>query len=360
MDLLELGIAAARTGNRAEARMYLEAVTLAEPDNTQAFMWLSYVLEDRKLALRCLERVLEIEPDNEQAKKGLAWLRQQQSAQGLPLPPQLADEDFSRLVQLLEHPDAKIVIKAVRYLGQAGGARAVEPLISLLASTPSQVVQAEARTALIAIGTPSVDPVFQRLMSETNPAVINQLAAVLARVRSIAALEACREVIARANHPAARYAMVLNLTASVHSQAALSIVRDYVLDRNQDPRVRAAILTAVGQAVKTQSLDADQGVGLLMEMQIEQAVPASLRQAALIALGISNHPSAARYLSMAVSDHDPQMRAAAVEALGRFTPPQVELLSKLARSGDQIVRARAQQVLKQLGASSTKPLAGKP
>ena len=63
MDLLELGIAAVRAGNRQEARMYLEAVTMAEPDNAPAFLWLSFVLDDRKLAMRCLERVLEIDPD---------------------------------------------------------------------------------------------------------------------------------------------------------------------------------------------------------------------------------------------------------------------------------------------------------
>jgi HEAT repeat protein len=351
MDLLELGIAAVRAGNKSEARMYLEAVTMTDPNNAQAFLWLSFVLEDRKLAMRCLERVLELEPENEQAKKGLTWLRLQSGDKSAPLPPHLSDAEFSQLVQLLKHPQERIIVKAVRYLGQAGGARAVQPLMNLLMSTKSKTVQSEARTALIAVGTPSIDPALQRLMNEANTEIANQLAAILARVRSMAALTACREVAEQARHPAARYAIVLNLTASVHGEAAIGVVRDYVLDPKQDPRARTAILTAVGQAIKGRVMDADQGVSLLMEVQNEQFVPVPVRQAALIALGISSQPAAARYLSMAVSDSDPQMRVTAVDALARFTPPQVALLDRLARSAEPVVRTRANQILGQLQAA---------
>ena len=351
MDLLELGIAAVRAGNRQEARMYLEAVTMAEPDNAPAFLWLSFVLDDRKLAMRCLERVLEIDPDNDQAKKGLAWLRQQSSDKAAPLPPQLSDAEFNQLVQLLKHSNEQYVVKAIRYLGQAGGARAVQPLMDVMLNSRSKLSQGEARTALIAVGTPSIDAVLKRLLNESNMEVANQLAAILSRVRSMAALTACREVVDQAQHPAARYAMVLNLTASVHGEAALGLVRDYILDRHQDLRARTAIVTAIGQSVKMGAMDANTGVGLLMELQIEQAVPLAVRQAALIGLGVSSQPAAARYLSMAVSDSDPQMRVTAVDALGRFSPPQVQLLEKLARGNDSLVRARANQVLNQLEAA---------
>jgi hypothetical protein len=40
-----------------------------------------------------------------------------------------------------------------------------------------------------------------------------------------------------------------------------------------------------------------------------------------------------------------------VDALGRFSPPQVAMLDKLARSGDPIVRTRANKVLDQLQAA---------
>jgi len=351
MELLELGIAAARAGDRAEARMYLEALTMSEPDNTQGFLWLGFVLEDRKLAMRCFDRVLALDPENEQAKRGLAWLRQQSGDKGMPLPPQLSEADLAKLVQMLKHPNEQFVVKAVRYLGQAGGARAVQPLLDLMLTTKSKTVQAEARTALIAVGTPSVDPVWKRLLTEAKLEVANQLAAILARVRSMAALEACRDVVDKAKQPAARFAMVLNLTASVHGEATMGIVRDYVQDPNQDPRARAQVLTSIGQAVKGKVMDANQGIGLLMEVQTDQAQAAPVRQAALVALGISSQPTAVRFLSMAVADKDPQLRVAAVDALGRFSPPQVAMLDKLARSGDPIVRTRANKVLDQLQAA---------
>ena len=325
--------------------MYFEAVTMSEPDNAQAFLWLSFVLDDPKLSLRCLERVLAIDPSNEQAKRGIAWLRSQKGDKAAPLPPLLSDAQFTQLVQLLRHPQEPVVVKAVRYLGQAGGARAVEPLLALLISTQSKTVQPEARTALIAIGTPSVDPVLQRLLNVSHLDLAGQLAAILARVRSMAALAACRDVMEHARQPATRYAMVLNLTASVHGEAALSIVRDYLFDPSQDLRARAAIVTAMGQAIKSKAADAHQGVGFLMDMHMEPAWPVAMRQAALVAIGISSQPSVLRYLIEAIGDKDPQMRVAAVDALARFTPPQIATLDKLAHSPDAVVRKRANQIL---------------
>jgi hypothetical protein len=60
MSLLEMGIAAARSGNRAEARMLLEGVTLQEPDNEVAFLWLSFVLDEPSLAMHCLNVYLTL------------------------------------------------------------------------------------------------------------------------------------------------------------------------------------------------------------------------------------------------------------------------------------------------------------
>ncbi len=348
MDLMELGIAAARANNRAEARMFLEAATLQDPTNEQAFLWLSFVLDEPKLAMRCMERVLELDPDNPQAKRGLEWLRSKKSGTGTLLPQRLSDAEISTALQALRHPDDQMVVKAIRRLGEAGDARGVDPLAKLLSSTKSKAVQSQARTALIAIGTPSVDPVLRLLLNETNLEIASQLAAVLARVHSMAALTACREVIEQARHPAARYAMVLNLTASVHGEAALGIVRDYVEDARQDQRARAAILSALGQAIKGKTLDANQGVRFLMDIQADPNLGASLGYAALMALGVSSQPSVMRYILEAMGDKDAQRRAVAVDAIARFTPLQTALLEKLARSPDPVVRKRADQILDQL------------
>jgi hypothetical protein len=69
--ILQLGIDAAREGNREEARNLFGLLTRQEPDNLQAWLWLAGVAdgpEDRRAAL---ERVLELDPTNEMAIKGL-------------------------------------------------------------------------------------------------------------------------------------------------------------------------------------------------------------------------------------------------------------------------------------------------
>ena len=139
--------------------------------------------------------------------------------------------------------------------------------------------------------------------------------------------------------------MALNLTASTHGDAALSIVHDYLVDRRQDERARAAIAMALGQAIRGGTVEATQGVSILIEIRASSSVPASVRRAALIGLGTSSQASVVKHIFEATGDRDAEIRIAAVDALGRFVPPQVELLDRLARSTDQAVRARANQVL---------------
>lgn len=68
---LEAGIAAARRGDRAAARRLLESVTLADPNNEAAWMWLASVASSRNERREALERVLTINPDNERARTAL-------------------------------------------------------------------------------------------------------------------------------------------------------------------------------------------------------------------------------------------------------------------------------------------------
>src|SRR5687768_17893670 len=69
--ILQLGIDAAREGNRDEARNLFSLLTRQEPDNLSAWLWLAGVAgspEERRVAL---ERVLELDPTNDMAIKGL-------------------------------------------------------------------------------------------------------------------------------------------------------------------------------------------------------------------------------------------------------------------------------------------------
>lgn len=69
--LLQLGIDAAREGNREEARNLFSLLTRQEPDNVQAWLWLAGVAEGPEQRRAALERVIELDPDNEMAIKGL-------------------------------------------------------------------------------------------------------------------------------------------------------------------------------------------------------------------------------------------------------------------------------------------------
>lgn len=73
-DVLQEGIAAARAGNRAEARTLLMRVVEADERNEQAWLWLAGVVDDPEDMRTCLHNVLELNPNHEQARQGLAWI----------------------------------------------------------------------------------------------------------------------------------------------------------------------------------------------------------------------------------------------------------------------------------------------
>jgi HEAT repeat protein len=116
-------------------------------------------------------------------------------------------------------------------------------------------------------------------------------------------------------------------------------------DARQEERARIAVLTSIGQAIKGKGMDPAQGAKFLLDIRADPSLSTPLRQAVLMALGISSQPPVLRYLVEATSDPEPQIRVAAVDALARFVPPQVSLLDKLARSPDQVVRTRANLIL---------------
>lgn len=77
--ILQLGIEAAREGNREEARNLFSLLTRQEPENVQAWLWLAGVAEGPEQRRAALERVILLDPENEMAVKGL-------QAMGAPLP----------------------------------------------------------------------------------------------------------------------------------------------------------------------------------------------------------------------------------------------------------------------------------
>ncbi len=69
--ILQLGIEAAREGNREEARNLFSLLTRQEPNNVQGWLWLAGVADDADERRGALERVVELDPNNEMARRGL-------------------------------------------------------------------------------------------------------------------------------------------------------------------------------------------------------------------------------------------------------------------------------------------------
>ena len=69
--ILQLGIEAAREGNREEARNLFGLLTRQEPHNAQAWLWLAGVADGPEPRRAALERAVELDPTNEMAVKGL-------------------------------------------------------------------------------------------------------------------------------------------------------------------------------------------------------------------------------------------------------------------------------------------------
>src|SRR5262245_5148396 len=77
LESLRQGITAAKAGHKAEARSQLRAVTVSDPSNEVAWLWLAGVADSPHDAMTALQRVLAINPTNRQALRGLTSTRLQ-------------------------------------------------------------------------------------------------------------------------------------------------------------------------------------------------------------------------------------------------------------------------------------------
>jgi predicted hydrocarbon binding protein len=78
-ELLVKGKTAATSGQKDLAREYLGRVVQAEPQNEEAWLWLSGVANNLPMMKTCLERVLAINPNNTQAQEGMNWVRNREA-----------------------------------------------------------------------------------------------------------------------------------------------------------------------------------------------------------------------------------------------------------------------------------------
>ncbi|HLA43137.1 MAG TPA: hypothetical protein VJZ27_06870 [Aggregatilineales bacterium] len=68
---LQIGITAARGGNREAAQMVFQEVLKEDRKNERAWLWLAFVTEDVQKRQQYLETVLKINPNNSAAQKAL-------------------------------------------------------------------------------------------------------------------------------------------------------------------------------------------------------------------------------------------------------------------------------------------------
>jgi Tfp pilus assembly protein PilF len=81
-ELLQMGIRAAKSGNKDGARIFFEQVLSQDRRNERAMMWMAKLAgEDKTTRKKWLERALQVNPDNEQARDALKRMNYSNSAQ---------------------------------------------------------------------------------------------------------------------------------------------------------------------------------------------------------------------------------------------------------------------------------------
>lgn len=74
-SLIERGIASAKADRKEQARALFAKAVKLQPENEDAWMWLSKCLEDPEEKLYCLQRVVNINPHNVHARTALSLLK---------------------------------------------------------------------------------------------------------------------------------------------------------------------------------------------------------------------------------------------------------------------------------------------
>lgn len=120
--LRQQGINALKTGDKSQGRQLLQMAVDENPQDAQAWLWLSGAVENDQERFECLKTVIKLDPDNAVAAKGIAKLVasgnleiQVKSAE-TPLPPpvQVQSEPVSppRQTQSPANPAPKVVFES--------------------------------------------------------------------------------------------------------------------------------------------------------------------------------------------------------------------------------------------------------
>jgi hypothetical protein len=110
---LQQGIAALKAGDKAQARRLLGRAIQRDPQDEQAWLWLSGAVDTDQEKLTCLKKVLAINPENEKVRNGIAALEKrrisppepqsEQSSQFTRWPTPAELESRQHISELLDH-----------------------------------------------------------------------------------------------------------------------------------------------------------------------------------------------------------------------------------------------------------------
>lgn len=91
---IEQAIQAAKSGQKEAAQAMLIQIVDADPEEMQAWVWLSYVIDDLDEKETCYHNILTLDPYNQFALKGLNWLNAHRSQQepAAPAPDEFDNE----------------------------------------------------------------------------------------------------------------------------------------------------------------------------------------------------------------------------------------------------------------------------
>jgi tetratricopeptide (TPR) repeat protein len=131
-DLLQQGIAAARAGQREEARALLVQAVEADERNEQAWLWLAGVVDDPEDMRTCLENALDLNPGNVKAQQGLAWIEARYGPRPAPEPEPAAAPDEPQEAASYTGPTTKLA-------SAAAAAAAATPASPPAAPAPAEV-----------------------------------------------------------------------------------------------------------------------------------------------------------------------------------------------------------------------------
>lgn len=79
-ELLQMGIRAAKAGNKDAARIAFEQVLGQDKKNERAMMWMAKLADSTPDRKKWLDKVLELNPDNDSAREALEKITYRRSA----------------------------------------------------------------------------------------------------------------------------------------------------------------------------------------------------------------------------------------------------------------------------------------